>query len=85
MSLTRDEILQRVRHAIADTFTLPIDTISDTAARGELPNWDSMGHLNLIMELESRFGISFTTDDVLAMRTLTDIVDATAARQSETQ
>lgn len=85
MAANRDNITQRVRQTIADTFSQPIDTIVDTAARGELANWDSIGHLNLIMELESRFGISFTTDDVLAMRTLTDIVDAIAARHSETQ
>lgn len=30
------------------------------------PNWDSMGHMNLIGELEETFGITMDTPDMLA-------------------
>ncbi len=30
------------------------------------PNWDSMGHMNLIGDLEETFGITMSTPDMLA-------------------
>lgn len=30
----------------------------------DIDSWDSMGHLNLILEIEDELGISFTTDEI---------------------
>ncbi len=31
----------------------------------EIPEWDSIGHMTLISELEENFEISFETDDIV--------------------
>jgi acyl carrier protein len=34
-------------------------------AYDSIPEWDSIGHMGLIAEIESTFSVSFTTDDVI--------------------
>ena len=34
---------------------------------GATPEWDSMGHMALVAELEDRFGIALETDELIAM------------------
>ena len=33
----------------------------------DVPGWDSVGHMNLITELESRFGISLDMDEIVGL------------------
>jgi acyl carrier protein len=33
----------------------------------EVPGWDSIGHMNLVAEIESRFGIALDMDEIVAM------------------
>lgn len=59
------------RKIIADAFVaaldLPPGTDVETLEIGVNPAWDSVAHMGLIAELESRFGISLDTDDLIAM------------------
>lgn len=73
--IAEQEWTEHVRQTIASTFQLTIEDVPTEAKQGELQGWDSLGQLNLIMELESRFNVSFTTDQVLAMRSVMAIVD----------
>jgi acyl carrier protein len=42
---------------------------------GNVEGWDSLGHLNLLMELEKEFNIKFSLDDIEKTRTFEDIID----------
>jgi acyl carrier protein len=58
-----DILIQAFRDALA----LPEDTDIPALAYGDHPNWDSVGHMALIAEIEERFDVMFDTDDVLAL------------------
>ena len=36
--------------------------------------WDSMGHLNLVVELETAFDVSMEPEEIAAMKSFDDIV-----------
>ena len=38
--------------------------LHDEMSFDDVPGWDSLGHVNLIAELESRFGISLPMEDI---------------------
>ena len=42
------------------------ESIVETMKYQDSENWDSIGHMNLIAELEDTFDIMFDTDDILA-------------------
>jgi acyl carrier protein len=42
---------------------------------GMIEAWDSMGHLELFMALESALKIKFTTDEIMSLESLKEIED----------
>ena len=58
---------QDVRQVFANALDLPPDTDIESLEIGKSPNWDSIGHMALVAELEDRFGIMLETDDIVDM------------------
>ena len=44
--------------------------VTDSLAYNEIKEWDSVGHMALVAELESGFDVMFDTDDILGMSTV---------------
>ena len=45
-----------------------------TARRGEIPQWDSINHLCLVMEAEQFFGVSYKLEEIPALEKLEDFL-----------
>lgn len=41
---------------------------------GDFLEWDSFGHLRIVMELESNLGIKFNSEEIFDIRTISDII-----------
>lgn len=39
-----------------------------------IPQWDSMGNLNLLMNIESNFGIRFSSDELSETKSIKEIL-----------
>jgi acyl carrier protein len=50
---------RRVRDVIIRTFRVGDALRSDSLRMGAVPGWDSLGHMQLVTELESEFGVTF--------------------------
>ena len=64
-------MMERIKRVMARTFDIPIADIGDDAEINALPNWDSLGHMLLMLELEAEFGVSISTDDITSLLSLT--------------
>jgi acyl carrier protein len=49
----------KLMKALSEVLDVPVDLINDDSDQDSLPNWDSLAMVNLIMELETLFDISF--------------------------
>jgi acyl carrier protein len=58
----------RLRQTMAAVLGVPAEALHDDASPETVADWDSMGHLNLVMALESEFGVSLSVEEVLEMR-----------------
>lgn len=58
---------QTLDATIALALGLPNGAELGTAAYGHTAGWDSVGHMELILGIESAFGISIDSEDVFAM------------------
>ena len=47
------------------------DLVSDSLEYNSIEEWDSIGHMGLISELEDAFDISFDTDDIIEFSSYT--------------
>jgi acyl carrier protein len=52
-----------------DTLTLTESTTAD-----DIDGWDSFTHLNVIMSIESHFGISITDEEIPTLKNIGDMV-----------
>ena len=41
--------------------------VADPMSFDDIPGWDSVGHMNLVTELESHFGISLDMDEIVGL------------------
>lgn len=84
MSTPREQIrleLQAVFRTVFDSDEL---VISEATTAVDVDGWDSMAHVNLIIAIEKRFGISFSAADLASMRgsdrTIGHLIDLVAAK-----
>jgi len=66
------KIKQRIKKVITETFDL--NEISDDISQKNCAKWDSLRHLNLIVELESEFNISIEPEEIAIMKTMDDVI-----------
>lgn len=64
------ETFKRIVH---ERFGLPVELIDDAMTPADIPEWDSMGYLLFIADLEKEFRVSFSMDEVLSTRSLGDV------------
>lgn len=65
---------------VAKIFKIQVADVRDAMSSKDIPEWDSMNYLFFIAELEKRFDISFTMDEVMNAQTLGDIKKIVEAR-----
>ncbi|MBB5322543.1 acyl carrier protein [Marinobacter oulmenensis] len=51
----------------ATALAIPAEQVTDTLAYNSIPQWDSIAHMTLVAELESRFDVMMDTDDIIDM------------------
>lgn len=47
----------------------------DNPKREEMPNWDSLKHMELILRLEEQFNVRFSIREVAGIKSLHDLVE----------
>ncbi len=54
----------------ARTLGIPAEKVTDELAYNSIAEWDSVGHMALVAELESAFDVMLDTNDILALSTV---------------
>lgn len=52
---------------------LEVEDIDATCSQAACGAWDSLHHLNLVVELEDAFGVSFEPEEIATMKSVADI------------
>lgn len=63
MSVDLDLLATCFRSTVTVDQGIPLNKI----VYGEVEGWDSLNHMNLVAEIEERFGVMLDTEDVLDM------------------
>ena len=79
-TLTRDQVLHKVREHLATEFELDATVITDATRFKEDLDADSRDLYELVMELEDSYGIPVSREDTAKITTVGDAVDFVLAR-----
>jgi len=63
----------RLEKVIREVFEIEAEIIDENWTSENIPDWDSVGHLNLIMEVEKEFGIKIEIEEMFEIEKLGDI------------
>jgi acyl carrier protein len=47
--------------------------ITDATTAGEVPGWDSLSHINVVLAVEKHFGVRFKAPEVLRLKNIGDL------------
>lgn len=60
-------IKEKIKLIMAEVFEMNKDLINNNITQKDTPEWDSLSHLNLIVEIEEEFSVSFTPEKIGSM------------------
>lgn len=60
----------RLVQALASVLGVAPAVLDDSASPASIPAWDSLNHLNVVLAVESEFGVSLSVEDALEMRSV---------------
>lgn len=69
---------EKVLEILKQVFEL--DNIDENVSQDNCDKWDSMNHLNLIVELESEFDVSFEPEEIAEMRDFSKVIQILEAK-----
>ena len=65
---------KRVKELISLTLEVRLDALSDESSPENVPEWDSIGHLNLMLALEDELQVRIDADSIARLSSIPAIV-----------
>lgn len=60
----------KLRDCFSRSLGIPPERVTADLAYNTIKEWDSVGHMALVAEIEGAFDLMFDTDDILGMSTV---------------
>lgn len=73
----------KIKEIMASVFEVPADSLPDSFEQSDIESWDSLHHLNLIVELESAFDISYEPEEIGEMNSFEKVVNYTKEKVNQ--
>lgn len=78
------DIKPAVVEIIAALFQLDPSTIGDECGPDVVEQWDSLQHLNLVLDLEQRFTVQLEPEEIARMQSVRSITDILSRKLNST-
>ncbi len=73
--MTSSDTLAEVSEIIRDVLDAPDLPITRQTLATDCEGWDSVNHINIIISVETRFGIKINTAEIESLRDVGELVD----------
>ncbi len=67
-------LTEQIQALLAEAIQVPIEEVTPDLAFGDLPQWDSMGHMEVMLRLEEKFSVEINADTIAALISIPEIV-----------
>ena len=72
--MTRDEILEELNVLFRDVLDNEAVVLKESTVAREVPGWDSVAHLDLMVAVESRFEVRFTAREIESLGNVAELL-----------
>ncbi len=73
--MNNEHILPKVREIIAEVLDQPDLQIDESTTADMVEGWDSLNHINIVVAVESSFGVKINTAEIEDLRNVGELVD----------
>lgn len=80
--MTRESALERVNSVFRDVFDDEELNVGPETTAADVDGWDSLEHINLILAIETEFGVKFTVGEVSGMKNVGEMIDIICTRST---
>lgn len=63
-------LVQNIQALLVEALRITGEQAAPDLAFGDLPQWDSMGHMEVMMLLEQRYGVEINADTIAALTSI---------------
>jgi len=72
--MSKQNLNDQLKQLIAELFQCEPSQLSDETGPGDLPGWDSLGHVALMARIQERFGSHVPVEDAIEVESIADLV-----------
>lgn len=72
--MTKIEITEKLQDIFRDVFDDESIVLFDDMTSDDVEDWDSLSHINLISDIEAKFDITFSTDEILNAKNVGEFI-----------
>jgi acyl carrier protein len=65
----------KLKQIVLEVLKIDAAQYDEDLAAGDLPEWDSIGHVNLLMAVEKEFDLAFDVADAIDVESIGDLQD----------
>ena len=80
--MNQAEVIVRLQTLFDDLFLEPV-TVTPALSAKDVPEWDSLMHISLVVSVEKAFGVRFRVGEVEATKNVGEFADLIVKRQQE--
>lgn len=69
---------KQIQELISAALQVPLEYVTPDLTFGDIPQWDSMGHMEVMMRLEEEFGVEINADtigDLISIQAINDYLN----------
>ena len=70
MDQERIDMSDRVNLVFSEVLRVPVEDLKDDSSPENIPRWDSLAAVNLILAIEEEFGVKLNTREIGSMRSI---------------
>ena len=78
--MSSQPVPQGLRNLLADVFNVAPEKVTPELSAGSIEAWDSVGHLQAVLALETEYGIQFDPNSIAAVTSVSSLQSALEAK-----
>ena len=72
--MTNEQIFNELELIFIKILDFKVLNINTETKLSDIKGWDSLSHINIIEEIESKFNVNFSVGEIVTLNTISDLI-----------